>query len=107
VTATIVMASMVTTVVYSARSLEQLEHAVQFLRAESPDTALNAAVAIQSAVENLVAHPFTGRRVEGDLRELVIAYGNTGYLALYRFVVRRDEVRILALRRQREVGYVP
>lgn len=51
-----------------------------------------------------------GRRVcstEGDLRELVISCGRTGYIALYRFVVARDEVRILALRHQREIGFVP
>ena len=46
-------------------------------------------------------------RTEAELRELVISYGRTGYVALYRFVVSRDEVRILALRHQRELGYLP
>lgn len=55
----------------------------------------------------LGAHPLTGRRVEGELRELLISYGRTGYMALYRFVIARDEVRILALRRQRELGFLP
>jgi plasmid stabilization system protein ParE len=45
--------------------------------------------------------------VEGDLRELVISFGETGYIALYRFVVQKDEVRVLALRHQREIGYLP
>ena len=40
-------------------------------------------------------------------RELVISYGLTGYLSLYRFVVSRDEVRIVALRYQRELGFLP
>ena len=48
-----------------------------------------------------------GRRVEGDLRELVISFGDTGYIALYRFVVQQDTVRVLALRHQREIGYLP
>jgi plasmid stabilization system protein ParE len=43
----------------------------------------------------------------GELRELVISYGRTGYVALYRFVIGRDEVRILALRHQRELGFLP
>jgi plasmid stabilization system protein ParE len=63
--------------------------------------------AIQSAVENLTAHPLVGRRLEGDLRELVISFGATGHIALYRFVVQQDQVRVLALRPQREIGYLP
>lgn len=42
-----------------------------------------------------------------DIRELVISYGATSYLADCRFVVPKDEVRILAIRLQREIGYVP
>lgn len=43
--------------------------------------------------------------MHGDLRELVISYGRTGYVALYRFLPLRDEVRVLAIRHQREIGY--
>lgn len=50
-------------------------------------------------------HPFVGRAVAGELRELVISFGRTGYVALYRFVPARDQVRILAIRHQRELGY--
>jgi plasmid stabilization system protein ParE len=94
-------------VVYSARALENIAHAFEFLLAENPPAALAAADAIQSAVENLGAHPLVGRRIEGDLRELVISFGETGYIALYRFIVQLDEVRVLALRHQREIGYLP
>ena len=85
-------------VIYSAHALED---------AESPAATLAAVDAIQSAVENLGAHPLVGRRIEGDLRELVISFGATGYIALYRFIVQQDEVRVLALRHQREIGYLP
>jgi plasmid stabilization system protein ParE len=94
-------------VIYAARSLDHVERAFQFLRDKNPDAALNAVVAIQSAVDNLAAHPLVGRRVEGELRELIISYGQSGYVALYRFVVSRDEVRILAIRHQRELGFLP
>jgi len=87
-------------IVYPARALANLEH-------ENPPATLAAVAAIQSAVENLAAHPFVGRRIEGDLRELVISFGATGYIALYRFVVQQDQVRVLALRQQREIGYLP
>jgi plasmid stabilization system protein ParE len=94
-------------VVYSARALDHIERAFQFLRDKNPSAALSAVTAIRSAVDNLGAHPLVGRRVEGDLRELIISYGHSGYVALYRFVVSRDEVRILAIRHQREVGFLP
>ena len=94
-------------IVYSARALENLEHAFGFLSEQNPGAATATADAIISAVEALAAHPLLGRRVEGDLRELVISYGATGYIALYRYVVSLDQVRVLALRHQREIGYRP
>ena len=94
-------------VVYSAGSLDNIERAFQFLRDKNPDAALRAVEAIQSAANNLAAHPLVGRRVEGELRELIISYGRSGYVALYRFVVSRDEARILAIRHQRELGFRP
>jgi hypothetical protein len=33
--------------------------------------------------------------------------GVTGYIALYRFDIQRDQARLLALRHQREIGYLP
>jgi plasmid stabilization system protein ParE len=94
-------------VVYSAYAVEHIERAMQFLRDKNPELAVASAAAIRSAVENLATHPLIGRRVEGDLRELVISYGATGYIALYRFDIQHDQVRVLALRHQREIGYLP
>lgn len=84
-----------------------LERAFEFLASENPEAAIAAARAIRSAVENLAEHPLLGWRVHGDIRELVISFGQTGYIALYRFVVPQDEVRVLAIRHQREIGFVP
>jgi plasmid stabilization system protein ParE len=97
----------VATIVYAARSLTHLERAFEFLRKENPEAAVAAAQAIRSAIDNLGAHPLLGRRIHGDIRELVISYGATGYIALYRFLVPQDEIRILAIRHQREIGFVP
>jgi plasmid stabilization system protein ParE len=94
-------------VVYSPRALQNLERAFERLLLKNPEAAMAAAGAMRSAIENLAAHPLVGRRIEGDLRELVISFGATGYIALYRFVVQQDQVRILALRHQREIGYLP
>ena len=94
-------------IVYSARALENLAHTLEFLHKENPAAAQTALNAIESAISNLAVHPLVGRRIEGDLRELVISFGETGYIALYRFVVQQDTVRVLSLRHQREIGYLP
>jgi plasmid stabilization system protein ParE len=94
-------------VVYSARALDQLESAFEVLGHENPAAAQRVVHAIASAIDNLAGHPFIGRRMVGEIRELIISYGETGYIGLYRFVVPRDEIRILALRHQREIGYLP
>jgi addiction module RelE/StbE family toxin len=92
-------------VVYSRQALDDLERLFHFIVAEDPTAAADAAAAIRSAVEMLAAHPLVGRRVTRDLRELVISFGRTGYVALYRFVPQLDEVRVLGIRHQRELDY--
>ena len=92
-------------VAYSAHAPDQLERAFEFLAQSDPTVALNAASAIQSAVSTLAAHPLIGRRVEGEIRELVISFGKSGYVALYRFVPHLEAVRVLAIRHQRELDY--
>lgn len=92
-------------VVYAENALTNLERAFAFLFEHDPSAARNAAVAISEAVEILARHPLIGRVVEGELRELVISFGRTGYIALYRFLPVADEVRILAIRHQRELDY--
>jgi plasmid stabilization system protein ParE len=95
----------VATVVYSAHALEHLERAFEAIAQRDPSTALDAATAIQSAVSALAAHPLIGRRIEREVRELVISFGKSGYVALYRFLPHLDLVRVLAIRHQRELDY--
>lgn len=92
-------------VVYSENALANLQRAFDFLLDHDPDAAREAAAAISSAIELLRLHPLIGRPLEGPLRELIISYGKTGYVALYRFVPERDQVRVLAIRHQRELDY--
>ena len=40
-----------------------------------------------------------------ELRELVIAFGDSGYVALYRHEPADDAVYVLAFRHQKEAGY--
>lgn len=92
-------------VVYSRQALDDLERLLRFLVDEDPAAAVDAAVAIRSGVEMLAAHPLVGRRVARDLRELVLSFGRTGYVALYRFVPQQAEARVLGIRHQRELDY--
>ncbi len=98
-------AQAVAQVVYSGNALANLERAFEFLVEHDSRAALAAATAISEAAETLSNHPLIGRSVVGDLRELVISYGKTGYIALYRFLPAQDQVRILAIRHQRELDY--
>ena len=92
-------------VTYSARALADLDRLFDFLAAENPNAAGAAAAVIVDAVTILERHAYIGRPVRGRLRELVISYGRTGYVALYRVAARGDRVEILAIRHQREAGY--
>jgi plasmid stabilization system protein ParE len=92
-------------VVYTRNALANLERAFAFLVEHDPAAAADAAVAIREAVKLLSGHPLIGRRVEGEIRELVISYGKTGYIALYRFLPEQSLIRILAIRHQRELDY--
>ena len=92
-------------VVYTRNALANLERAFAFLAEQDPGAARDAAAAIRNAVDMLSDHPLVGRRVEGEIRELVISYGKNGYIALYRFLPGHRMIRILAIRHQRELDY--
>ena len=92
-------------IVYSQNALANLARAFEFMLEHDQAAAIASAAAIREAVELLANHPMIGRRVAGELRELVISYGKTGYVALYRFIPAHDLVRVLAVRHQRELDY--
>ncbi len=92
-------------VAYSARALQHLERSFEFIAEHDPRAALAATSAIRSAIEILAEHPLIGRPRGDDLRELIISYGKTGYVALYEFLPHIEQVRVLAIRHQRELDY--
>jgi plasmid stabilization system protein ParE len=92
-------------VIYSEEAFTDFERIIEFLLETSPGAAADALESIGSAIGILELHPLIGRRVDDHVRELVIARGTTGYLALYRFDPAFDVVRILRVRNQRETGY--
>ncbi len=92
-------------IVYSRNAIANLDRAFAFLLEQDQQAAVASAAAIREAVGMLARHPLIGRRIEGELRELVISFGKTGYVALYRFLPSQDQIRILAVRHQRELDY--
>ena len=79
----------------------------QFRAAKDKDAARRTVLAMAEAITPLKQFPMMGRPVEDhlDLRELVIDFGASGYIALYVFESALDVVTILALKHQREDDY--
>jgi plasmid stabilization system protein ParE len=94
-------------IVYDEGAQADLERIFEFNFERDPASALDHYESITEAVAILDRHPGIGRRVRpaSTLRELVISYGKTGYVALYEHQPLDDVVRIVALRHQREAGY--
>ena len=84
-----------------------LERCRRFLTAKAPEAARRAGQAIQQQFLLLEKAPDIGRPLPEmpELRELVIAFGNAGYVALYRHEPADDAVYVLAFRHQKEAGY--
>ena len=91
---------------YSGQALNDLERLTDFLIDRDPATATETLELIEEVVNLLIRHPFVSRPVEYGLRELVISRGHTGYVALYSLEEDQDAVLILAIRHQREAGYL-
>jgi plasmid stabilization system protein ParE len=92
-------------VVYSRHAFADLERLADFLIKDAPQAAVTAIDVIRDGIEILERHPFVGRPCEEGLRELLISYGKSGYVALHSYEQRRDVVLVLAVRHQRETGY--
>jgi plasmid stabilization system protein ParE len=61
---------------------------------------------IIETMDILERNPLIGRPTSRGMRELVIGRDTRGYIALYRYLPAIDTVLVLAIRGQREAGYV-
>jgi len=84
-----------------------LERCRRFLVEKNAPAARRAGQAIAHQFALLASNPAIGRPLDElpELRELVIAFGDAGYVALYRHEPDIDTVYVLAFRHQKEVGY--
>ncbi len=93
----------------SARLSDDLLRLFDFLITQDLASAERAEAAIAKAVELLEVFPFSCRKAIGGsgspfLRELIIPFGSSGYVALFEIDDPRT-VTILAVRHQREEDY--
>lgn len=86
-------------VIVQSRARQDLLRLGDFLVADNPRAALAAVAAIEAGLRSLVHFPERAPEQDG-LRRLVIPFGQSGYVALYRIV--RSEVSILRIWHMRE-----
>lgn len=92
-------------IVLAAQVRADFDRIFDFLFEYAPDSAATRIEAIIAAIDILQTSPLIGRPVAFGQRELVIATGSSGYLALYRYDPTLDTAFVLAVRSQREHGY--
>jgi plasmid stabilization system protein ParE len=94
-------------VIVSAGAARGLARCPLSLSDNHPLSLRRAADVIKRHFAVLASRPDVGRPWPDlpELRELVIAFGDTGYVASYRYNPERDALVILAFRNQREAGY--
>ena len=85
-----------------------LERCRRFLATKNQAAAKRAGQTIERQFARLETDPDIGRPLPDlpELRELIIGFGDSGYVALYRYDPVGDTVYVLAFRHQKEAGYV-
>jgi len=97
----------VSRVIITEGAAQGLEYCRAFLAEKNPQAAKRAGQAIERQFMQLETNPNIGRPLndQPELRELVIEFGDSGYVALYRYQREIDTVYVLAFRHQKEAGY--
>ena len=94
---------------FTAEAETDLLRLFDFLLEQDLAAAEKARAAFAKAIELLELFPFSCRKALGGdgnpfLRELIIPFGSSGYVALFE-IENRDTVTLLAVRHQREEDY--
>ena len=92
--------------IWSPAALLDVQRAYRFLAVKNSDAAKRAMKAIREGVRILARQPGIGRptdEMEPEYREWQIDFGDSGYIALYRY--DGQTAVIVALRQQKETGY--
>ncbi len=92
--------------VFAPQAGQDLKRLTEFLIDTDQNTANETVDILIGGLSILKQHPLVGRAVEQHYRELVISRGRAGYVALYSYDVARNVALILAIRHQRESGFI-
>ena len=94
-------------VIITAGAAKGFERCRRFLATKAPPASRRAADVIARKLLLLETVPLLGRPVQEqpELREIVIEFGDSGYVLLYRHEEADDAVYLLAFRHQKEAGY--
>ena len=91
--------------IWSPHALRDVQRLHRLLAENNPDAARRAAQAIRDGAKVIAKQAGMGRPIadmDPEYREWLIDFGDTGYVAMYRFNGRLAVV--LAVRHQREAG---
>ena len=89
---------------YAPAAIRDLQRLREFLQSKNPLAARRSAEVIMKSLKILGNQPQVGRAIEDmpeEFREWIIEFGDSGYIARYRF--DGHDVTILGLRHQKEV----
>lgn len=94
-------------VIVTEGAVTGLNRCRNFLMEKNPQASKRAGFAIERQFALLETEPEIGRPFESmpEIRELIIPFGDSGYVALYCYEEPSDTVYVLAFRHQKEAGY--
>ena len=94
-------------VIITEGAVAGLERCRLFLADKNPHAVLKAAQSIEQKLTILETDPKIGRPLNDfpELRELIIPFGDSGYVSLYHFDENNNLVYVLAFKHQKEGGY--
>jgi plasmid stabilization system protein ParE len=94
-------------VIITEGAAQGLERCRRFLAEKNPQATMRAGQAIEHQFALLETEAEIGRPFDDlpELRELIIPFGDSGYVALYHHEAKSDSVYVLTFRHQKEAGY--
>lgn len=94
--------------IWSPPALLDVQRLHRFLAQKNIPAAKRAVKVIREGMKIIAKQPGIGRPVddmEPEYREWLIDFGDSGYVALYRYDAQTETAVILAVRHQKEIGY--
>lgn len=91
---------------FSPEVMDDFDRIIDHLQQHDVDDAYARIKEIIHAIDVLEHNPLIGRPEGNGKRELVIGRDARGYVALYSYIAEVDTVFVLAIRSQKEAGYL-